>query len=189
VPLRATLTLIAVLAAVAVAGCGGSGDEAATVGGQTITVPTDAHGVKGELSAILDQLPYQSWYTRCVIGQVDDVLTPQEAEALAELPESERDEKALQVVAAAGPACERHHGRPIIDPDASAQELDLLRAGYATSMTAVAESHGATPSQAACVEEGFEELPQKQLIEIGNGSKKVREGILLSVFKPCAASK
>jgi hypothetical protein len=34
-----------------------------------------------------------------------------------------------------------------------------------------------------------ESLPEKQLIEIGNGTKKVREGILLSVFKPCAKAK
>ena len=192
-PLRAALSLIAVLAvaAVALAGCGGSSDDetAATFGDQTVTVPSDAHGVYGELEAILAQLPYEAWYTKCVVEQVKKVLSPEEAEALAELPESERDEKAVAITSQAGPACEAQHHLPVVDPNASGKELDLLRAGYVTSMKAVAESNGASPDQAACVEHGFEELPEKELIAIGNGSKTVREGILLSVFKPCSTQK
>jgi hypothetical protein len=184
VPLRATLALIVVL--VVVAGCGGGSTSS---GGQTITVPSGSHGVYDELRAILDQLPYQSWYTHCVVAQVKKVLTPAEAEALGELPEADRDNKAFQVIAGAGPTCERDHDRPVVDPNATAKELGLLRAGYANSETAVARSSGATPSQAACVEKGFEQLPDKAIIGIANASKKTKEGILRSVFEPCASSK
>jgi hypothetical protein len=188
VPLRVALALIAVLAAPVLAGCGGgSADQTSSVGKETITVPGDTHGVYAELEAILDQLPYQSWYTRCVVGQVEKVLSPDEAEELAELPEAEREEKALQITSKAGPICEAEFHRPMIDPNASSKELDLLRAGYVTSMKAVAKSNGASAAQAACIERGFEKLPEKELIAIGNGSKTVREGILLSVFKPCAS--
>jgi hypothetical protein len=187
---RAVLALIAVLAAAALAGCGGgSGDQTVSVGKETITVPGDTHGVYAELNAILDQLPYQSWYTKCVVGQVETVLSPEEAEELAELPEAEREEKALQITSKAGPICEAKHHRPVIDPNASSKELDLLRAGYITSMKSVAEAGGANAAQTACIERGFEKLPEQELIGIGNGSKKVREGILLSVFKPCATGK
>jgi hypothetical protein len=189
VPARATLALIAVLAAALLAGCGDSSDQAAGTDGQAITVPSGTHGVYAELQAILDQLPYQSWYTRCVVDQVKRKLTPAEAEALGELPEAERDDKAFQVIATAGPTCERRHRRTVVDPNATSEELDLLRAGYVTSQTAVAESHGATRSQAACVRRGFEHLPDKAVIGIANAPDKVREGILLSVFKPCASSK
>jgi hypothetical protein len=191
VPLRARLSLISVLTAVAVAGCGGSSDDptTATPGDQTFTVPSDVHGVYAETEAILDQLPYEAWYTKCVVEQVKKVLGPEQAEALAELPEAERDEKATAIASQAGPACEAQHHLPIVDPNASSKELDLLRAGYVTSMKAVAESNGASADQATCVEQGFEELPEKELIAIGNGSKTVREGILLSVFKPCSTKK
>jgi hypothetical protein len=185
---RATLALIVVLAA-ALAGCGGSSDETGSLGGQTVTVPADAHGVYAELEAILGQLPYQSWYAKCVVGQVENVLSPSEAEALSELPESEREQKAMQITSKAGPICEQQHHRPVIDPNASSRELDLLRAGYVTSMKAVAEANGLDPAQTACVEKGFEELPQNQLIGIGNGAAKAREGILLSVFEPCSKVK
>jgi hypothetical protein len=190
VPLRAALALIVVLAAVALAGCGGSsGDQTTTFGDQTVTVPGDAHGVYAELEAILDQLPYEAWYTKCVVRQVEKVLSPAEAEALSKLPEAEREEKATQITAQAGPTCEAKHHLPVIDPNATGKELDLLRAGYVTSMKSVAESNGANADQTACIEKGFEQLPEKRLIEIGNGSKTAREGILLSVFKPCSKVK
>jgi hypothetical protein len=157
--------------------------------GQSVTVPGGVHGVYGELEAILDQLPYQHWYAKCVVGRVEKVLSPAEAAALSQLPESEREQKAIQITAKAGPACEKTNGRPVIDPNASGKELELLRAGYVTSMKALAEANGLNTAQTACVERGFEEISDKALVGIGNGSEKVREGILLSVFKPCAKAK
>jgi hypothetical protein len=187
VRLRLALALIAVLAAAAVAGCGGgSGDQTVSVGKETITVPSDTHGVYAELAAILDQLPYQPWYTKCVVAEVEKVLSPAEAEELAKLPEAEREAKAMKITAEAGPKCEAQHHRPVVDPNASPKELDLLRAGYVTSMTALAEAGGADAGQLACIENNVENLPEEKLIGIGNGSKTVREGILLSIFKPCA---
>lgn len=185
--LRAALAILLLLAAALVAGCGGgSEDQVATVGDETITVPGDTDGVYGELEAILDQLPYEAWYAKCVVAQVKKKLSPDEAEALAELPEAERDEKAMQVTSQAGPVCKARHHLPVVDPNASPKKLDLLRAGYVSSMKAVAESKGATADQAACVERGFGELSDEDLIAVINGAKTVREGILLSVFKPCA---
>ena len=188
---RAVLALIVVLAAAALAGCSGGGDNTtATIGEGTITVPSDVHGVYGEVEAILDQLPYEAWYTKCVVAQVKRNISPSEAEELAGLPEDEREEKGTLVVSQAGPTCQaRHHQKPIVDPNASSKELDLLRAGTVDSMKALAESHGASDDQVACVEAGFGELPDKQVVAVVNGSKKVREGILLSIFKPCASSK
>jgi hypothetical protein len=188
--LRAVLLTAVVLAAAVLVGCGGSSGETVSIGsGQTITVPSDTHGVYAELEAILDQLPYQHWYTKCVVGRVEKILSPAEAKALSELPESKREQKAMQITAGAGPACERSTRRPVIDPDASSQELALLRVGYVNSMKALAEANGLSPTQTACVERGFEKIPDKQIIGIGDGTEKVREGILLSVFKPCAKLK
>jgi hypothetical protein len=191
VPLRVAPVLIAILVVALLAGCGGgSGEQTATVGNGTITVPSDVHGVYGELEAILDQLPYEAWYTKCVVAQVKKNLSSAEAEALAGLPEDESEEKATLVISRAGPTCEaRHHLLPVVDPNSSSKELDLLRAGTVDSMKALAESHGADAEQVACVEEGFEELPDRKVIAVVDGSKEAREGILLSVLKPCASGK
>jgi hypothetical protein len=183
---RATLLVLVVLAALVLAGCGSSGDQTASGG---FTVPADVHGLSGELESVLDQLPYQHWYTRCVTREVENALSPAEAEALSELSESEREGKLTSITAEAGPNCEKKTNRPPIDPNASSKELDLLRAGYMTSAVGLAEANELTPGQTSCVEEGVESLPDKSLIAIGNGTAKVREGILLSIFKPCAKVK
>jgi hypothetical protein len=184
-PLRAVLLVLVAAVAVALAGCG-SGDQTASGG---FTVPSDVHGLSGELEAVLDQLPYQHWYTRCVIGEVEKKLSPGEAEALSELSESEREGKVTAITAEAGPNCEKKSNRPPVDPNASSKELELLRAGYMTSMKTLAETNELSANQTACVEERVEGLSEKALIAIGNGTDKVREGILLSVFKPCAKVK
>ncbi len=97
-------------------------------------MPSDVHGFKRELKAILDQLPYQRWYTDCVVGEVEKLLGPAESEELSDLPEAKREQKLNEIAAKAGPNCEKKTNRPPIDPNASGKELDLLRAGYLTSM-------------------------------------------------------
>jgi hypothetical protein len=186
VPCRVALALVCVLAAGLVAGCGGSDGNTVGTDGETFTVPSNTHGLYGELEAILDQLPYEAWYTKCVVNQVKKTLSPEEAEALAQLPEYERDQKAVLVTSRAGPACEAKHHLPVIDPDASSKELDRFRAGFASSMAVLAEEIGGTDDQIACVENGIKELPEKELIAVINGAMTVREGILSSVFKPCS---
>jgi hypothetical protein len=188
---RATLLVIVAFAAAVVAGCGGgSGDATLSVGnGQTITVSGDVHGFYGELEAILDQFPYQHWYSDCVVRKAKQLLSPAEAETLSELSESEREQKETQVIANAGPACEESTGRPVIDPNASSKELDLLRAGSIPAITEFAEAKGFSADQVGCVQNRIETLSDKQLIATRNGSQKVREGILLSVFKPCAKAR
>jgi hypothetical protein len=186
---RATLLAIVVLAAIVVAGCGGSGDQTASLNGETLTVPSNVHDVYGEVEAFLDQLPYQRWYVRCVVKRVEAVISPAEARALSELPEAEREGKATQVIARAVPVCEKATNRPVVDPNASSKELDLLRVGDLNSMKELAEAHHFSAAQITCIEHGFEELPDNKIIAIGNGTEKARDGILLSVFKPCAKAK
>ncbi len=187
--MRAVPALLVVLAALLLAACGGSSEETVKVGDATITVPGDVHGFYGEFAVMLDQFPYQRWYTRCVTARVKKLLSPAEAEALSELSESAREKKAMRVIGKAGQACEAAHDRPTVDPNASNKELDLLRADYVPSIVSFAEAHGLTSAQVACVEKRAAGLPDKQVVAMANGSHESRESILLSVFKPCAKAK
>ncbi len=112
-------------------------------------------------------------------------LSPKEAEALEELPEPSHAGKAEQIIAAAGPACEKSSSRPLVDPNASAKELALYRAGFVEPMRKVAESHGFEAAGVECVEQTVEELPGGKVVGLGNGTHAVREGILLSVLAQC----
>jgi hypothetical protein len=188
--LRVSLLLGAVLAAILLAGCGGgSSDQTLSVGSeQMITVSGDVHGFYGELEAILDQFPYQHWYVACVVREAKKILNPKEAEELEGLPEAERQKKTQSVVTEAQPGCEKS-ARPTIDPNASSKEIGLLRASSLPGITALAETNGMSSTQVACVQTFFEKLPDKKIIELRNSTDKVREGILVSVFRPCAQLK
>jgi hypothetical protein len=183
--LAAVLTVAAL-----VAGCGGgSSDQTLSVGnGETITVSGDVHGFYGELEAILDQFPYQHWYVACVVREAEKILSPKEAEELADLPDAERQEKTQQTVTKAQPRCEKT-SRPTVDPNASSKEIDLLRSSSVPGIVGLAESNGMSSTQVECVEAFFAKLPDKKIVELRNGTDKVREGILVSVFRPCAQLK
>jgi hypothetical protein len=189
-PARIVLLVLAALAAaVLVAGCGGSSEQTLSVGeGETITVPTDVSGFYGELEAILDQFPYQRWYVSCVVREAKKILGPEGAAELEELPEGEREKKAQEAAAKAEPACEKTD-RPTIDPNASSEEIELLRVSSIPGITEFAESNGMSSTQVACVQSFFKKLPDKKIIELRNGTDKAREGILVSVFRPCAQLK
>jgi hypothetical protein len=188
--LRIVLLAAPALAAVAlVAGCGGSSDQTLSVGsGETITVSGDVHGFYGELEAILDQFPYQHWYVACVVREAKKILGPKEAAELEDLPEAERQQKAQKAAAEAEPACEKTD-RPTIDPNASSKEIELLRVSSIPGITEFAETNGMSATQVECVQSFFAKLPDKKVIELRNGTDKVREGILVSVFRPCAQLK
>jgi hypothetical protein len=180
----------ALAAAVLVAGCGGgSSDQTLSVGnGETITVAGDVHGFYGELQTILDQFPYQHWYVACVVREAKQILSPKEAAELEGLPEAERQEKTQKVVTEAQPACEKTN-RPTVDPNASSKEIELLRASSAPGIIGLAETNGMSSTQVECVESFFAKLPDKKVVELRNGTDKVREAILVSVFRPCAQLK
>jgi len=182
---RVTLLAIVALAAAVLAGCGSS-DSGTVAGG--FTVPSDVHDLYGEAEAILDQLPYQSWYTKCVIGRIRKSVVPKEAEELAKLPEAQRETKASKEIAGAGPECEKSSKRPVIDPNASETEIDLYRAGYVAPLAEIAKKDKFDESGIACVEEGVESLPANKVITLGNGARKAREAILVSILTPCASS-
>ncbi|MFT3865248.1 MAG: hypothetical protein QM729_13305 [Solirubrobacterales bacterium] len=179
--MRATLLVVVALVAAVVAGCGSSGSTE-----NQVTVPSDVHDLYGEVEAILGQMPYQDWYRECVVGRVKKEVGAAEAEALAELPESKRATKAMEAVAAAGPACERSTSRPTIDPNATEKEFALYRASLVTGLGELAEREKLSSDQVTCVEEATEELPVTKLVALGNGSHKVRERILVTIIASCA---
>jgi hypothetical protein len=182
---RAVLLVIAALATgLLLAACGSSGDKTESVGGGTITVPADVHGVFPELETLLAQFPYQRWYTDCVIARVKKELSPKEVEELEEQPESS-SAGAERIIATAGHFCEKSSNRPLIDPNASAKELALYRAGYVEPLKSKAEAEGFKGAQVECVGEAVEELPPGKVVGLGNGTSAVRKGILLSVFAQC----
>jgi hypothetical protein len=53
-------------------------------------------------------------------------------------------------------------------------------------MQGIAESNGLDATQSECLTKTFDKLPDKYIVQFGNGNQKVRGDILLTVFKTCA---
>ncbi len=183
---RAVVLALLALTAAAVAGCGGgSEEETSSFGGGTVTIPSGVHGLYGELEALLAQFPYQPWFDQCVEAGVHKKLSQAEVEEIEKLPESKRSEQALGVIAEARTVCEKRN-RPLIDPNASEDELDLYRAGYVQPLREKAEAEEFSPEGVACVEEKVENLAAPKLLVLGNGNPSAGKVILLAVLSTCA---
>jgi hypothetical protein len=179
---RATLLVIAALATgLLLSACGSSGSETSSVGQAEITVPSDVHGVIPELEAVLAQFPYQRWYSDCIVATVKKDLTPAEAEAT----EASGAANAEKIIGTAGSTCKESSHRPVVDPNASEKQLDLLRAGFFEQIRPQAEKKGFEGARLECVKQTAEELPSGKVLGLANGTHQVREGILLSVLAQC----
>ena len=53
-------------------------------------------------------------------------------------------------------------------------------------MTKIAESNHLNPNQSECLTKAFEKLPDKYIVQFGNGDEKTRGDILLTIYKTCA---
>jgi hypothetical protein len=183
---RAAVLALLALTAALVAGCGGgSEDETSSFGGGTITIPEGVHGLYPELQALLAQYPYQTWFTNCVEAGVHKKLSAAEVEAIEKLPESKRSEQALGAISEARSVCEKTN-RPLIDPNASEEELDLYRAGYVQPLREEAEAKKFSAAGIACVEEKVENLAAPKVLVLGNGNPAAGKVILLAVLSTCA---
>jgi hypothetical protein len=179
---RATLLVIAALAAgLLLAACGGSGSDTSDLGQATVTVPSDVKGVIPELEALLAQYPYQRWYTHCIVKTTKRELTPAELEAT----ESSGAANAEKIIAAAGPACRKKIHRPVIDPNASEEQLEILRAGFVEQLTSGAEGKGFEGKRLECVRRLAEELPSPEVVALVEGTHRAHEGILVAVLAHC----
>ena len=184
--MRVTLLVIVALAAAVLAGCGSSGGDTAS-SAAAITIPSGVHDFYGEAEAVLDQLPYQSWYTE-VRRREDSVSRSARSKPKKSrpCPNPNGKPKPRRMIAKVGPECEKSSDRPVIDPNASEAEIALYRAGYVAPLTAIAEEDNFDKEGVACVEEAVESLPAKKVVTLGNGARKARAAILVSILTPCA---
>ncbi len=173
------LALLGVLAALALGACGGAGDSST---GGTEASSTD---VFGKLDTLLAKFPYTDAYRECLLEHARDQVNEAEVEEFAELPDPERQRKTLELAFGVSTKCEKS-GQDAIDANGTPAQMKLLRAGYVSTLAQLAAKEGFPEAATECVAGAAGKLSDAELIEIGNGSKKRREAILLGVFKGCA---
>jgi hypothetical protein len=180
------LAPVAVALALLVAGCGSSGDQTATIGTSEVTISgdEDPQTFSEVVGLLLDKTPYQSWYSRCLEGEIEKRLSDAEEDELLDLSKAEAEGRLTELMLPAGKACQQE-GRRYIDPNASAEELDLLRSSEQTGLGLVLRQQGASASLVACLERGVGNLPNDELVELIEGSLRTREALLEGIGEGC----
>lgn len=138
-----------------------------------------------QLRFVLGKFPYAPWYRECIVEQVESKLTADELEELAELPEEQGRKVALRFALGAAPRCEAHGRKPIVSNPSHVQ-VQLLRAGYASTLEALGRRQGLDARQASCLSRTIARFPDEKVLALGNASEKEREQILVGVVEGCA---
>ena len=123
-------------------------------------------------------------FSRCLEGKVEKALTPDEEDELLDLPDAEAEGRLIELILPASEACQVE-GRRYIDPDATAEELDLLRSSEQAGLGALLRQEGAPDSSIACLERGVAELPTDQLVELIQGRLRRREAVIEGIAAGC----
>jgi len=180
------LALAFTLAAVMVAGCG-SGDETATVAGVEVTIPDDTGSSMFAVTrALLRQTPYQPWYQRCVVAQAERLLTPAEARRLSKVPResAQRKRREQRLMLEVAPFCEESD-RDLLDPAASPESFDLVRATTSESMKLLVREEGLGQAVENCIGRVVLGTSDAEFIHIMNTDVKNRERRFLHLISPC----
>jgi hypothetical protein len=164
-------TLLAVAAAIAVAGCGSS-DE----------VEDPFAGAK----AFLAETAYLPSYQRCVIREGERLATPAELRRIDGLPEEQSLKAGIDILEPATVKCKEDARGPIIDPQATSAELAPLKELSAQAFALGAVEGGATRAQADCLERRVNAMSDAEMIEFGNTTgARAQEKVVLPVLESC----
>ena len=186
--MRRTLGLLICLVATVllVPACGGSGDKVATVGTSEITVsgdtPTDTFYEK--FRALTEQSPYLPWFTSCLEREAKQLMTPAEAKELESAPEAEGLKRLTATFASASEICETN-GRHYIDPEASEEELEIVRSSEAVGVGMMLKAQGFPDEMVSCMEDLIGAVPPQELVTLIEGKPSERERLFERLGARC----
>jgi hypothetical protein len=179
-PLLIALALVATAATLAA--CGGGGT--ATIGTSEVTIDRDPDSVVDAMRAVAEQEPYEKWALDCVVGQFEKVLTPKAEDELEGASERELGEFLLPHLEAINQGCERP-GRHIFNPNATEEELALVRSSQVEGLRLVLKAAGVPAAQRECIEGELGALPGPQVIALIEASEAEREVLFQELAAPC----
>lgn len=175
--------LLLLPAVLLIAACGGgSSTTGPTTGGGSTEASADPFG---QLRAVLAKFPYAPFYRECLVAEVEDELSAEELEELAELPAEQGRRVALRFALGAAPKCESQGEDPIV-ADPSHVQVNLLRVGYSSTLEALGRREGLDRKQAKCLGATIARFPDGKVVALGNASEAKREAMLVEVIERCA---
>lgn|GEM_PF-4654421 len=158
-------------AGLAVGGCGSSvqlSDE------EVLELVRNAFGLPAYLPS----------YERCVVGEIERLVSPAQIRDLGGGSRSEQFEAATEVMAPAERACKRADPR-IIDPDAATGELAPIRLSTGAAVERELKEEGTTAAEAACAKRRIRQLDDAEFIRYANATTDSQVDMALRIILPC----
>lgn len=182
--LRRLLISIALLSTGAVLTACGSSDQTATIGTSEVTISGEPDTLIEAVQATVEQEPYEEWARKCVVEQIETVITPAAEEKLEGASEKEFGEFITPHLAQINRACEEP-GRRIFNPDASEEELALVRSGEVVGVRAVLKAAEVPAGERECIEDRVAHLPGPELVALLEADEAQREVLFVKLGTPC----
>lgn len=178
-----------VIASIALAACGIASEtetqKVVRVGDETVEIPSDTDAnVFAVTRALMAKTAYRSWYQSCVVGQMERLLTLEEAEEIAKLPIDRRERETAPMLSRAIRNC-LQPGRQLVDPNAAPEELAPIRTQTAQTVKSLVADAGLRVGQQDCVAAEIEGAPDGLIVRLANGSQSEQEELIIALLKPC----
>jgi hypothetical protein len=179
-----------VVAAVILSACGSSTETVThryvQVGGERVEIPEGSgKGIFAVTRALYKNSAYEPWYANCIVGQMEKLVKPKEARALAKASEQKLSLREVELTYKAAPACE-DSGRKPVNPKATSEQLAPIREQTAASFRTIFENDPkSSQKQTACVERVIKALSDEQVVRLANAGTKEEENLVGEFFLPC----
>lgn len=179
---RPVLFLALLATAATLAACGGGGT--ATIGTSEVTIDHEPESVVDAMRAIAEQEPYEKWALDCVVGQFEKIITPKVESELEDASEKGMGEFLLSHLESINQTCEKP-GRHIFNPQATEEELALVRSSEVQGLRLVLKGAGVPDGIRKCVEGELAALPGPQVVALIEARVAEREVLFEELAAPC----
>jgi hypothetical protein len=184
ITVRRLLISIALMSTGAVLAACGSSEETATIGTSEVTISGEPDTLIEVVRATAEQAPYEEWALKCVVGQLEKVITPAAEEELEDASEKEFGEFITPHLTRVNRACEKP-GRHFFDPDASEAELELVRSGEVVGVRAILKAANVPAGERECIEDRVAHVPGRELVALLEADEVQREVLFEKLGAPC----
>lgn len=158
-----------------------------TVGNTEVLIPFYISGdelLPAAIKRYMAKLGYVTAYRRCVAAEVAKKISPAELEGGSEASATAFKEKTIDVMAQANPKCSEP-GRPILDPNATPEQIARIRESLVAALPVELASLNLTPNQTACAAERVGQISDAEVLAAENGGPSRGEAIFATAMEPC----
>lgn len=181
---RPLLIVLALVASGALLTACGGGSETHKIGTSEVTISREPHSVIDAMRAVAEQEPYEKWALECVVGEFEKIITPAQEEKLEGASEKEMGEFLLPHLESINQTCEKP-GRHIFNPNATEEELALVRSSEVEGLRLLLKAAGVPGSERKCIEDELAGMPGPQVIALIEASESEREAMFRELAIPC----